>query len=189
MAIDTKTTLLDIAEKAARTRGFDGFSYADLSEAAGIRKASIHYHFKTKAALSAALLERYHKELQDCCADIERHNVNASGRLLDLISLYRDALDDGNMVCLCVSLISSRESLSDEVNHQIVEFRRMMVRWILSTFELAREDGSILDVKNPAAEARATLAMLEGAHLAARAETDIAVFDSAVALLTSRCRG
>lgn len=189
MAIDTKTTLLDIAEKAARTRGFNGFSYADLAEAAGIRKASIHYHFQTKAALSAALLERYHKELKQCCADIERRNDNASGRLLDLISLYRDALDEGNMVCLCVSLISSRESLSDEVNHQIVVFRRMMLRWILSTFELAKDDKSIIGVENPEADARATLAILEGAHLAARAETDIAVFDSTLALLTSRCKG
>ena len=41
MAIDTKTTLLDSAEPAARARGFDGFSYADLAPEVGISKANI----------------------------------------------------------------------------------------------------------------------------------------------------
>jgi TetR/AcrR family transcriptional repressor of nem operon len=31
MTTDTKTALLNSAERAARTRGFDGFSYADLN--------------------------------------------------------------------------------------------------------------------------------------------------------------
>ena len=187
MGTDTKTALLDTAELAARTRGFDGFSYADLSEAVGIRKASIHYHFPTKAALSSALFERYHAELESRCSEIEQRNETAAGRLLDLIALYREALDGGNMVCLCVSLISSRESLSDEVLGQIVAFRKMMARWIAAVFALGKDDGSIIGVRDPNAEALATLATLEGAHLAARAETDITVFDSVVAVLRARC--
>ena len=43
--MDTRISLLDSAERAVRQRGFDGFSYADLSKEIGIRKASIHYHF------------------------------------------------------------------------------------------------------------------------------------------------
>ncbi len=36
MAADTKMILLDSAERAARARGFDGFSYADLAAEVGI---------------------------------------------------------------------------------------------------------------------------------------------------------
>ena len=64
MQADTKTALLDLAERAVRSRGYDGFSYADLARAQGIRKASIHYHFPTKADLSQNLMARYHTRFE-----------------------------------------------------------------------------------------------------------------------------
>lgn len=68
---DTRTALMDLAEHTVRSRGFDGFSYADLAEAIGIRKASIHYHFPTKAKLSEALIERYQTSLQQGLTEID----------------------------------------------------------------------------------------------------------------------
>ncbi|QQP52679.1 Uncharacterized protein FKW44_004905 [Caligus rogercresseyi] len=59
MRIDTKTALLNSAEWLPVSRGFDGFSFADLAAEVGIRKASVHHHFPTKAALSVALMQRY----------------------------------------------------------------------------------------------------------------------------------
>lgn len=188
MRPDTKTALLDVAEHAARARGFDGFSYADLADAVGIRKASIHYHFPTKAALSVALMERYHATLQDECDRIDETCPTAAQRLLSVIALYRDALNDGKTLCLCVALISSRESLSDEVIQKINDFRAMMVARLTGIFELAQTDNSIRNLGRPPAEARATLALLEGAHLTARAESNVAPFDLAVELLQARCQ-
>ena len=187
MKTDTKTALLDVAEHAARARGFDGFSYADLADAVGIRKASIHYHFPTKAALSAALMDRYHAALEDECSKIKEEHDTGAGRLQAIVAFYRDALNDGKTLCLCVSLISSRESLSDEVIEKIKRFRAMMINQIEMIFEQGKNDGTISGISNPASEARAALALLEGAHLTARAEEDVNTFDAAVEILKSRC--
>ncbi len=187
MTRETKTELLDYAENAARARGFDGFSYADLAEAVGIRKASIHYHFPTKAGLSAALMDRYQETMSQMCNAIEAQNDRAAGRLLGLIALYQSALNDGQTLCLCVSLTISHQSLSDEVNAKIAAFRNGMMDWIANVFRLAQTDGSIVHAADPEQEARATLALLEGAHLAARAAEDVEIFDKAVALLKARC--
>ena len=187
MEIDTKTALLNSAEFAVRSKGFDGFSYADLANDVGIRKASIHYHFPTKAALSAALMTRYHTELTGRCVEIEETCETAGARMRALIALYRAALNDGKTLCLCVSLIISRESLSNEVTDKIREFRRMLTRWIENVFALGKTDHSITGVEDPKAEARAALALLEGAHLTARAESSVQTFDDAVEVLTARC--
>lgn len=183
---DTRSALLDFAEQAARARGFDGFSYADLAEAVGIRKASVHYHFPTKADLSAALMDRYKAELSDRCAMLDETHQTAAGRLLGLINVYRNALGGGKTLCLCVSFIASRESLSDEVIEKIASFRVMMTKWIETVFEQATEDGSVVGVTKPLREAKATLALLEGAHLAARASENVVVFDEAMEALKSR---
>jgi len=188
MASDTKTALLDFAEQAARSRGFDGFSYADLAKSVGIRKASIHYHFPTKAELSEALMDRYHETISAKCAEIIASSDKASDRLLGLIDLYRMALNEGRTLCLCVSFTASHQSLSDAVNAKISAFRSAIVKWLQSVFVLGQEDASILGVTEPKLEAFATLAVLEGAHLAARADEDVAVFDQAVAVITARCK-
>lgn len=186
MATDTKTALLDVAEHATRARGFDGFSYADLASAVGIRKASIHYHFPTKADLSVALMDRYHKGLESEFRRIEARYTTGNERLQALLRFYRNALNNGKTLCLCIALITSRESLSEEVIQQIRSFRRLIVGWIQAVFELGQCDKTIPGVIDPASEARATLALLEGAHLTARAAEDVTIFDDATAFLKSR---
>ena len=188
MPIDTKTALMDVAERAVRERGFDGFSYADLAQSIGIRKASIHYHFPTKANLSEALMTRYHKTLEEVCAQIDAKHDTGAARLAAIIDVYRNALNDGQTLCLCVAFVGSRESLSDEMKSGITAFRAMMVDWLATTFERGQVDSSIANVLSPGQEARSTLALLEGAHLAARADESVEVFDQAVALLRARLK-
>jgi TetR/AcrR family transcriptional repressor of nem operon len=186
MTVDTKTALLNSAERAARTRGFDGFSYADLATDVGIRKASIHHHFPTKAVLSSALMQRYHEDFIAALDEIDAHEATGAARLSALIDRYRTALNDGTSLCLCVSFSASRESLSPEVIALISRFRSTVIGWIEQSFADGAADGSILAVLNPAAEATAAMAMLEGGQLAARAEQTTKMFDDAVALLTAR---
>ena len=57
--VDTATRILDVAERLAQMRGFNGFSYADIAAELRITKASLHYHFATKADLGEALIGRY----------------------------------------------------------------------------------------------------------------------------------
>ncbi len=186
MSNDTKVALLDSAERIVRRTGFDGFSYADLAEAVGIRKASIHHHFPTKATLSVAMMQRYHAGLEQACHQIDQRHSTGSDRLIALIDLYRAALNGGASVCLCVALTAGRESLSGEALAEIRKFRAMMVGWIVSVFEWARSDGTLRGIAEEALEAAAVLSLLEGAQLAARTEESVALFDQATALLRSR---
>ncbi len=50
---ETQTRVLDIAERLAQTRGFNGFSYADVASELGVTTAALHYHFAGKADLAA----------------------------------------------------------------------------------------------------------------------------------------
>ena len=58
---DTSQRILDTAERLVQTRGFNGFSYADIATTLGVTKASLHYHFPAKAELGHRLIERYEK--------------------------------------------------------------------------------------------------------------------------------
>ena len=57
--VDTATQILDVAERLAQSRGFNGFSYADVASELHLTKAALHYHFAGKAELGEALIARY----------------------------------------------------------------------------------------------------------------------------------
>ena len=184
--IDTKTALLNSAEDAARRLGFDGFSYADLAEDVGIRKASIHHHFPSKANLSVALMQRYHDNFQEICAEIDASCDTGGAQLGELIRQYKKGSDNGKRICLCASFSASRDSLPPEVVEKISAFRAMVIGWMTIAFEKGGKDGTISGVTHPALEASSTMSLLEGAQLAARAEENPALFENATELLMAR---
>ena len=58
MASDTKERILNVAERLFADRGFPATSLRDLTSEAGVNIASVNYHFGSKDALLAAVLER-----------------------------------------------------------------------------------------------------------------------------------
>ena len=51
----TAERILDAGERLAQTKGFNGFSYANVAAELGITNAALHYHFAGKAELGLAL--------------------------------------------------------------------------------------------------------------------------------------
>ncbi len=58
MASNTKERILNVAERLFADRGFPATSLRDLTSEAGVNIASVNYHFGSKEALLAAVLER-----------------------------------------------------------------------------------------------------------------------------------
>ena len=55
----TAERLMDLAEARIREAGYGGFSFRDLAAEIGIKSASVHHHFPTKAGMAAAVVRRY----------------------------------------------------------------------------------------------------------------------------------
>ena len=97
---DTAERILEVAERLVQVQGFNAFSYADISGELHIRKASLHHHFPTKAALGQALITRYHQRFVESLAGIRRDSQDARTRLARYAQLYREVLREQRM-CLC----------------------------------------------------------------------------------------
>lgn len=186
--MSTKESLLNSAESAVRRRGYDGFSYADLAKEVGIRKASIHHHFPTKPDLALALIERYSAHFLAQLGQIAESERSGGGQLDAYIKTYREALQGGEMVCLCVAFSAGRDSLSAPVLAQLMKFHEQSLLWLKGVFVLGDQDGTIMGVDRPIAEAAACLAVVEGAQLMARASGTVELFDMAIAQIQSRIR-
>ncbi len=58
MAIDTKQTILDTAERLIASKGIDGVSLRSITSEAKVNLAAVHYHFGSKEALVEKVFER-----------------------------------------------------------------------------------------------------------------------------------
>ena len=188
---ETRTLLLDLGERAVRTRGFAGFSYADLARDAGIRKASIHHHFPTKADLAFALVERYSTALDQRLADITAREQTAGKQLRAAIALYRSALGDGDQMCLCAALATDASLLPEPTLKALDQTNRQTATWFAQVFASAQEDATIAlgPTSSSEQEGMAALALLQGAQLLARSAASPIPFDDATTALSRRIQG
>src|SRR6202158_4862222 len=56
--VDTKSRILDSAEKLFGMNGFDGTSLRDITTEAQVNLAAVNYHFQSKDSLIDAIIER-----------------------------------------------------------------------------------------------------------------------------------
>lgn len=189
--MSTRELLIDLGEAAIRTRGFGGFSYADLAAEAGIRKASIHHHFPAKADLGLAVLDRYAVRLEEALGAFRAAQPDAAGALRAAVGLYRDALGDGSSMCLCAAIAGDGERTSEAMLARLAAANAMVIAWFAQVLRDGAADGSLDVAGGPGqagTRAAALLAQLQGAQLLARAGGDPAIFDTATASLMQMVR-
>ena len=63
--------ILHAARVLMMDRGFNGFSFRDVAADVGIKSASIHYHYATKADLAEATARAYREAFKDAVTQIE----------------------------------------------------------------------------------------------------------------------
>jgi TetR/AcrR family transcriptional repressor of nem operon len=182
VAPDTASHILDVAENLVQRRGFNGFSYADVSSELGITKAALHYHFAGKAELGVRLIARYTDRFGEALAAIDAQNTSAPEKLLAYCEIYRSTLRAQRM-CLCGMLAAEYDTLGQPMRDAIVRFFELNQQWLAGLLETGRRAGT-LGLVEPADQAAQTIvAALEGAMLMARPYDNAAVLDAVIARL------
>jgi TetR/AcrR family transcriptional repressor of nem operon len=180
MKENTAQTILDVAQELFCSRGYSAFSYADISERVGIRKASIHYHFPSKEDLTRDLVRRYRHNFQQTLRAIEQKTDNPPEQLTQFCQIYRDKLDP-KRVCLYGMLLANYIILPETVQTEVSAFFSDAQQWLAKILQQGKEKGHFSPSLTPTKEASTILATVHGAQLLARASEHCKVmFDSIV---------
>ncbi len=168
--------ILNSAERLARRRGYNGFSFRDLAEEVGIKGASVHYHFPTKADLGAAVTHRYTERFIAALGDPNDPGVAPHALLERYVYAFRRALVRDRQMCLCGMFGAEVESLPPEVASEVRTFFEQNIEWLAAVLSRLA-GGAPGDGATAETQALTILAMLEGALVVARAMRRDDVFD------------
>jgi TetR/AcrR family transcriptional repressor of nem operon len=175
---DTSQRILDTAERLVQTRGFNGFSYADIAATLGVTKASLHYHFPAKAELGQRLIERYEKNFLAALGSIDSTVKSAREKLKRYAEIYADVLRK-NRMCLCGMLAAEYATLPKPMKDEMKHFFDENERWLTAVLKQGQKAGELKFSGPPHEVARSLVGSLEGAMMLARSFGEVSRFEVA----------
>ena len=183
----TADDILACARTLITTGGYNGFSYADIAEVVGIRKASIHHHFPSKVDLVCAVVQRYRQEARAGFAALERTASDPRQQLAGYVGYWERCIADASdPFCICALLASELPALPPSVAGEVRLHFETLLAWLTSAFERGTAAGVFRLSNAPRAEAETFMATVHGGMLSARAQGDPLLFGTITAALLNR---
>ncbi|AKB82851.1 Transcriptional regulator, TetR family [Methanosarcina barkeri 3] len=151
----TNQQILYYARNFLQCRGYNGFSYKDISQKLGIKNAAIHNYYPKKEDLVAALLEDSRKSLAANITQIEESGSSARDQLQYYFDYALKEFDEGKSICPPGSVILDFEELPEKVKKQNLLLLDDILAWISRVLKIGLEQGEF-SFSDPV-EARAEL--------------------------------
>jgi AcrR family transcriptional regulator len=140
---DTRKQILDLAEDLLLDRGYNGFSYKDISVALGIKTASIHYHYPRKTDLGVEIVQRAIKRFNKWAQLLDNRNLGCSRKLDEFCLLFK-GFTSRQQVCLGGALQTDFKTLPEEIQQKSCELTSSFLRWLEQLLKEGRDTGAFL---------------------------------------------
>ncbi|CAM4257388.1 TetR/AcrR family transcriptional regulator [Bordetella muralis] len=153
--------------------GYNGFSYADLSERVHIGKPSIHHHFPSKAELVLTVVIRHREQTRHGLAALAQQVEGPLAQLTAYTDYWAQCIREGTAtMCICAMLAAEAPMIPEEISNEVKGYFQDLTDWIATVLErgAAMEQFKLQD--SPLAEARTFMSTVHGAMLTARALKD-----------------
>jgi TetR/AcrR family transcriptional repressor of nem operon len=187
MTGSTAERIVSEGRRLIMTRGYNGFSYADVAAAIGIRKASVHHHFAGKNDLATAVVEQSRAIIQIQVDQLAYTGLDAVEQLRAYAGYWERCIaDDSAPFCVAAMLAAELPSLPEDVARAVRAHFAELSGWLAGVLALGVRQGGVALVGSPEAEADAFMSAIYGAMLSARAFGDPARFVSITETLLDR---
>lgn len=169
---NTREHLLESAADLLQRVGYASFSFRDLADAVGIRAASVHYHFPTKADLGVALVDWFRAQSDPLIAALCQANPNIRDRLLALADHVAEHTCTSGKSCPINLLLSEFSVLPEVLQHKVRTWVDDCINSMASWLDQGRIAGQLTFPGSPINQARLVWSVIEHGTQLARTHPD-----------------
>jgi TetR/AcrR family transcriptional regulator, transcriptional repressor for nem operon len=134
----TRERIIELGEDLIRTKGYNAFSYQDISSELGIKNAAVHYYFPTKENLGTGIVKTNTQRFEEMVENMQSRHFDEWQQLETFIKIYVKSNRDQKL-CIVGSLGPDFYTLSESTK---VELRRMterILQWLTELLHSGRE--------------------------------------------------
>lgn len=163
---NTKAQALNLAKVYLQTLGFNGFSFQNIADKLGIKKASLHYYFISKEAMGLAVIEDYSESHKSWA--IKVNDLPSKIKLEKLVKGFTSLSVKHNMICPVGSFSSDFNTVTPKMKKKLKKFHFLVRDWLVETIDQGKKEGTIKRNLDTEVAADLFLATLQGSVQFAR---------------------
>lgn len=126
--MDTRAEIIRLGDSLIREKGYNAFSFTDISKQLNIKNASIHYHFPSKTDLGLAIVQEHLTRLEQL--KLKTESIDPVDKLKAFLSIYSVANEE-NKICLVGSLATDYYTVEPKMQSELKKLADNILKWVI----------------------------------------------------------
>jgi AcrR family transcriptional regulator len=131
---------MELAEGFIVTKGYNAFSYNDISSELGIKNAAIHYYFPSKANLGTSIVKNNRQRFEEMVENMKIMKFDELKQLESFFKIYAKSNRE-QKICVIGSLGPDFNTLPEASQNELKTMTERIVQWLASILESGRQKG------------------------------------------------
>jgi TetR/AcrR family transcriptional regulator, transcriptional repressor for nem operon len=144
----TREKIIELGEDLIRTRGYNAFSYQDISTAMGIKNAAVHYYFPSKENLGTAIIKTNIQRFEEMIDNMNNLKFEDWHQLETFLKIYVKSHREKKL-CIVGSLGSDYNTFNDSMKTELKKMTDLILEWLSNLLRQGREKGIFAFVGEP----------------------------------------
>ena len=136
----TRERIMELAEELILTKGYNAFSYQDISSELGIKNAAIHYYFPSKANLGTSIIRNNIQRFDEMVENMQFRKFDEWKQLESFLQVYVKSNRE-HKICIVGSLGPDFNTLPEASKLEIKKMTEKIIDWLSSILESGRKKG------------------------------------------------
>jgi AcrR family transcriptional regulator len=144
----TREKIIELGESLIRTRGYNAFSYQDISTELGIKNAAVHYYFPSKSNLGTSIVRTNIQRFEEMVENMQGRDFDELQKLETFIKIYIKSHRE-NKLCIVGALGPDFNTLSDSTKTELIRMTEMVLNWLADILGSGRRKGIFVFKEDP----------------------------------------
>ncbi|OFY39159.1 MAG: TetR family transcriptional regulator [Bacteroidetes bacterium GWF2_40_14] len=134
----TREKIIELGENLIRSKGYNAFSYQDISTELGIKNAAVHYYFPTKENLGTSIVKTNIQRFEEMVENMHSHGFNERQQLDTFVKIYLKSHREQKL-CIIGSLASDFNTLNETTRTELKRMTEIILKWLTDILVTGKE--------------------------------------------------
>lgn len=148
----TREKIIELGENLIRTKGYNAFSYQDISTELGIKNAAVHYYFPTKENLGTSIVKTNIQRFDEMVDNMHSRGFDERQQLDTFIKIYLKSHRE-NKLCIIGSLGSDFDTLNETTKTELKRMTEIILKWLTNILVTGKEKKIFVFNEDPQSKA------------------------------------
>lgn len=136
----TREKIIELGENLILTKGYNAFSYQDISRELGMKNAAVHYYFPSKANLGTSIVKTNIQRFEEMVDNMATRRFDEWKQLDTFIKIYIKSNRERKL-CILSSLGPDYDTLNETTQKELEKMTELILRWLTDLLNSGRTNG------------------------------------------------